>query len=97
MDIDVHQSSQFIHQPPTVAGAGGTKERIIRPTGTYDRFKRGSYEKELAILLGTHGMNILYRLSQIDDAIIDRMCAALINGGIGKREIATARAAVRTR
>ena len=60
---------------------------------SYGRRERGAIEMSLASMLGTDGINILARLSAIDDAIIDRMCRAHAAGMIGEPELAAARLA----
>ena len=60
---------------------------------SYIRRERGAIEMSLASMLGSDGINILARLSAIDDAIIDRMCLAHASGMIGEPELAAARLA----
>ena len=57
------------------------------------RRQRGSYEAELAKMLGNDGFGILERLSEHDDDIIERLCQAHADGKLGKRELAAARLA----
>jgi biotin operon repressor len=59
----------------------------------YERRQRGSYEAELAKLLGNDGFEILARLSEHDDAIVERLCHACADGELGARELSAARLA----
>jgi hypothetical protein len=59
----------------------------------YERRKRGSYEAEVAALLGNGGYEILMRLSGLDDAIVERLCRAFADGELGARELIAARLA----
>jgi hypothetical protein len=59
----------------------------------YERRQRGSYEAELAKLLGNDGFEILARLSEHDDAIVERLCRSCADGELGVRELSAARLA----
>lgn len=59
----------------------------------FDRRKRGFYETEVARLLGNEGFDILERLSEHDDAIVERLCRAYAAGELGGRELIAARLA----
>jgi hypothetical protein len=59
----------------------------------YDRRKRGTYEAEIARLLGNDGFVILQRLSEHDDAIVERLCRACADDDLGRRELIAARLA----
>jgi hypothetical protein len=59
----------------------------------YDRRQRGSYETEVARLLGNGGFDILERLSEHDDAIVERLCRAYADRELGARELIAARLA----
>jgi hypothetical protein len=63
------------------------------PALNYDRRKRGSYEAEVAKRLGNDGFVILHRLSEHDDAIVERLCRACANDDLGRRELIAARLA----
>jgi hypothetical protein len=60
---------------------------------SYDRRQRGSYEAELAKLLGNDGFEILVRLAELDDAIVERLCCAYADGELGERAVSAARLA----
>ncbi|MGA7807534.1 hypothetical protein [Bradyrhizobium sp.] len=55
--------------------------------------QRGAYEAEVAKLLGNEGFEILERLSELDDGIVERLCRAFANGELGGRELIAARLA----
>ncbi len=57
----------------------------------YETHRRGQFEAELAKQLGNDGFDILARLSEHDDAIVERLCRACANGEVGERELAAAR------
>ncbi|WJR78733.1 hypothetical protein [Bradyrhizobium sp. NP1] len=59
----------------------------------YDNNQRGRYETELAKRLGNGGFEILERLADHDDAIVERLCRALADAELGERELAAARLA----
>jgi hypothetical protein len=59
----------------------------------YDRRKRGFYETEVARLLGNDGFDVLERLSEHGDAIVERLCGAYAAGELGGRELIAARLA----
>jgi hypothetical protein len=80
----------FNQSSPSGAGRGADKW----PTASnYERSQRGSYEAELAKLLGKDGFGILQRLSEHDDEFVDRLCRACADGKLGRRELAAARLA----
>jgi hypothetical protein len=64
-----------------------------RAASNYVRRQRGSYEAELARLLGNDGFGILTVLSEYDDAIVERLCRALADRELGPRELIAARLA----
>jgi len=55
--------------------------------------QRGADEFALAQMLGPDGMEILSRLSELDDAHVQRLCDAFAIGAIDERELAAARLA----
>jgi hypothetical protein len=69
----------------------GKYPRII--SSNYDRCQRGSYEAKLASMLGKDGIDILFRLSEFNDAIVEQLCRAYADGELGDREIHAARLA----
>src|SRR5262249_30884689 len=64
-------------------------------TLSFNPKKRGLYETEIAKRLGEDGFEILARLSEHDDAIIQRLCRAHAIGKLGDRELDAARLAER--
>jgi hypothetical protein len=76
--------------PSSERSVGKCPRRI---TSNYDRRKRGSYETEVARLLGNAGFDILERLSEHDDAIVERLCRAYADDELGGRELIAARLA----
>ena len=59
----------------------------------FNRKERGALEMEVAGRLGADGWDILARLGMLDDAIIDRLCCALVRDLLGPPELAAARLA----
>jgi hypothetical protein len=59
----------------------------------YEMSRRGLYERELAQRLGNNGFEVLDRLSEFDDAIVERLCRAHADGELGERELLAARLA----
>jgi hypothetical protein len=41
-------------------------------------------------MFGAHGFYVLARLASIDDAIIDRLCQAFVEGALSERDLAAA-------
>jgi hypothetical protein len=78
---------------PTAAANGAVGKRSDRGEAVYDRRQRGRYETEVARLLGNGGFEILARLSEYDDAWIERLCRAYAKGELGPREVDAARLA----
>jgi hypothetical protein len=88
LDILINQSS------PSGAGSKlgiGPKDTF---DSRYDKRQRGSYEMEVAKRLGNDGFDILARLSDHDDAPVERLCRAFADGELGHRELLAARLAV---
>ena len=79
--------------PSSTAVASKGRNGGALAASSYIRRERGAIELSLASMLGSDGINILARLSAIDDAIIDRMCLAHASGMIGDPELAAARLA----
>jgi hypothetical protein len=71
----------------------GASKRPTKGASIYDRRRRGSYEADLAKLLGKDGFEVLARLSEHDDAIVERLCRAYADGELGARELIAARLA----
>ena len=81
------RESLLVIQPrpvPTAAVAATTRPAMQR---------RGTYELAIAEMLGSDGMEILSRLSMLDDAHVERLCQAHESGALGPRELAAARLA----
>jgi hypothetical protein len=83
----------LINQSSPSEGERRASKYPTNPASNYERRKRGSYEAELAKLLGNDGFEILARLSEHDDAIIERLCHAYADGELGRRELSAARLA----
>jgi hypothetical protein len=64
-----------------------------RGVGEYEPKQRGAVEMKVAALLGVDGVDLLFRLSQLDPAIIDRLCRAYSLGALGERELSAIRLA----
>jgi len=62
-------------------------------TSNYDMNQRGLYERELARRLGNNGFEVLERLADHDDAIVERLCRAFADSKLGDRELSAARLA----
>src|ERR1700726_4364052 len=72
-----------------------TDKWSAKPASKYDRRRRGSYEADIAKLLGNGGFEILARLSEYDDNIVERLCRAYADGELGARELIAARLAAK--
>jgi hypothetical protein len=59
----------------------------------YRSSERGAIEVKIAAMLGSDGMEVLFRLGAVDDAIIERLCRAHATGALGERELIAARLA----
>jgi hypothetical protein len=59
----------------------------------YQMRQRGALELLIAERLGPNGMEVLAKLSAIDDLIVERMCRAQSAGQLGERELNAARLA----
>jgi hypothetical protein len=59
----------------------------------YNKAERGALEMQVAKLLGPNGLNILGRLSHLDDRIVDRLCQSHFDGSLSKRDLEAARLA----
>jgi len=94
-DKNVDESSLAILINLSSPSAGGP--RLGKPpmivASRYDRNQRGLYERELARRLGNKGFEILERLADHDDDIVDRLCRAFADGKLGDRELSAARLA----
>jgi len=64
-----------------------------RDVPRYDRRQRGAVEIQLADMLGKDGMAKLQRLAWYDDAIVDRLCRAYVEGTLDERSLNAARLA----
>ena len=77
-------------RPASTAANGG------QGTGAgigYRRNQRGAIELQIADRLGPGGIEILGRLSGLDDRIVERLCRAHAAGRLGERELNAARLA----
>jgi hypothetical protein len=94
-DKNVEESFLGIHinQSSPSSDQQSSDRRPAKRASNYDRRRRGQYEAELAKLLGNDGFGILERLSEQEDAIVDRLCRACADGQLGSRELIAARLA----
>jgi hypothetical protein len=94
MDTDVYQSFLEIYLKSDSTAAEverpGKGHQQARP---FKRAQRGGLEVKVAEMLGPDGIKILGALSALDDRIVDRLCAAYVEGMLGERELAAARLA----
>jgi hypothetical protein len=94
-DKDVCQSLLLIH-----INSSDPSKRLSEKSGygrdsefQYRRTERGGIEVKIAGMMGDEGMEVLSRLSSIDDSIIERLCRAYAAGALGERELVAARLA----
>ena len=80
LGIQINQSS------PSAAARGALASR-------YEGHQRGSYEAEIAKRLGNNGFEILGRLAELDDDVVERLCRAQADCKLGERELLAARLA----
>jgi biotin operon repressor len=80
LGIQINQSS------PSAASRGAAASR-------YEGRQRGFYEAEIAKRLGNNGFEILGRLSEFDDDVVERLCRAQADCRLGERELLAARLA----
>ena len=59
----------------------------------YQQSQRGAVELQIADRLGPGGIEILGKLSGLDDLIVERLCRAHVAGRLGERELNAARLA----
>jgi hypothetical protein len=85
-DKNDHQSFLVIH--PTQSSSTATGQRTELEALRHQQ--RGEIEVKVAEAFGREGWNILGRLSELDDAIITRLCLAYVEGSLGSRELAAA-------
>ncbi len=72
----------------------GERDKVSRSYASkYERRLRGSYEAKVATLLGNDGYQVLMRLSELDDRIVERLCRACADGELGGRELIAAKLA----
>jgi hypothetical protein len=96
MDTDVRESSLEIHfRSSSTEEATELSKRTLVPKSSFKPAERGAIELKLADMLGINGMDVLARLSAIDDAIVDRLCRAWAEGVLGERDLAAARLAAK--
>jgi hypothetical protein len=67
--------------------------RATHPKPPFNPKERGAIEIKLAEKFGANGLDILVCLAAIDDAIIDRLCLAFVEGALSDRDLAAARLA----
>jgi len=85
--LDIHTKSSSTEE----AAEEGKRTSRLRPP--FNPRERGAIEVKLAEMFGAHGFDVLARLASIDDAIIDRLCQAFVEGALSERDLAAARLA----
>jgi hypothetical protein len=93
---DKNVSESFLVIQPNKSASTEEATEVGRPRqfgSRYERRQRGSIEIKLAEMLGQNGFDVLSRLGQIDDAIVERLCRAYASGLLGERELIAARLA----
>ena len=93
-DENVYQSSSSIHSKSTSIGGRWT-ERPIGRASKYKAAERGRWETQLAARCGSDGLDILSRLSAIDDGIVENLCRAFCDGELDEQEFETAKLAAK--
>jgi hypothetical protein len=94
-DTDVRESLLLIHNnssTPSKREFDGSKSDQV-DQHRYRSSERGSIEVKIAAMLGSDGMEVLFQLGAVDDAIIERLCRAHAAGALGERELIAARLA----
>jgi hypothetical protein len=96
LDADVHESFLSI-QLKSFLQNGLPKEDSNNKAGqhhlSFSLAERGRIEPEVAGLLG--GIDVLYRLANIHDSIVTRLCEAHMRGELGQRQIRAAKLAAK--
>lgn len=91
---DKSVSESFLRIRPNRPASTAAKEEQLRDLGfDYQPRQRGAIELQIAERLGANGMEILGKLSALDDWIVERLCRAHAAGQLGEREINAARLA----
>ena len=94
VDTDDRESFLDIHtKSSSRKEAADRSVRASRPRPSFNPRERGAIEVKLAEMFGAHGFDVLARLALIDDAIIDRLCQAFVEGALSERDLAAARLA----
>src|SRR6266851_4145768 len=93
LDKTVHQSSLDIHLKLSEPTA---RCRAIQDLESrkYKPAERGRWEAEIAKKIGANGLEVLERLNEINEHIVERLCRALCDGELGDQELEAARLAV---
>lgn len=92
-DSNVSESFLPIHIKSDARQTAADQPLGVKGLPDYDRRKRGTIEIEIAAALGPNGIEVLSRLGQLDDAIVERLCRAYFAGALGERELMAARLA----
>jgi len=92
-DKTVNESILQIHSSRPTPTAAAVDQRIVDAGQAYRRHQRGAIELQLAERLGPGGIDILAKLSSIDDRIVERLCRAHSADLLSDREITAARLA----
>lgn len=87
-DRNVKESSLGIH-----ITSYSTAANVARPA--FKPHERGALEVRVARLLGPAGLEILADLAAIDDALVVRLCRALVEEVLSERDLAAARLAAK--
>jgi hypothetical protein len=93
-DTDVHESLLLI--PVNSSSPKRTSDKRNYEQETTHRYRvgqRGAIEVQIAAMLGDGGIELLFKLGAIDDAIVERLCRAHAAGALGERELIAARLA----
>src|SRR4051812_34307692 len=80
----------FAHSSQTSRG-----EESGRPRKRYSSAERGALEPIVAKLLGADGWDVLGRLSELDDRIVDRLCRTCFEDALSQRDLSAARLAAK--
>jgi hypothetical protein len=82
----------FNQSSPSSVGRGASKYSTNGPSN-YQPRQRGFYEAEIAKRLGNNGFDILQKLADLGDHVVERLCRAYADGELGEHEILAARLA----
>jgi hypothetical protein len=93
-DKNVRESLLVIQPKSSDSTEVAARKGTLQEYGTsYQPRQRGAIELKLAEMLGSNGMEVLGKLGELDDAIVERLCRAYSAGALGERELIAARLA----